>query len=33
MRVDARVALRRVEVLVAKQLLDLAEIRAGAEKL
>ena len=33
MRVDARVALRRVEVLVSEQLLDLAEVRAAAEEL
>jgi hypothetical protein len=31
MRVHARVALRRVEVLVAEQLLDLAQVRARAE--
>jgi hypothetical protein len=32
-RVDARVALGRVEVLVAEQLLDLAQARAGVEEL
>ena len=31
MRVHARVALRRVEVLVAEELLDLAQVRAGVE--
>lgn len=33
MRCHARVSLGRVEVLVAEQLLHLAEVRAGAEKL
>ena len=32
-RVHARVALRRVEVLVAEQLLDLAQVRARAQEL
>lgn len=32
-RIHARVTLRRVEVLVAEQLLDLAQVRAGAEEL
>ncbi len=32
-RVHARVALRRVEVLVPEQLLDLAQVRAGTQEL
>jgi hypothetical protein len=32
-RVHGRVALLRVEVLVAEQLLDLAQVRAGVEEL